>query len=325
MSASVLLFTDRSSFESAWRPVLEGLGASVTTARPEQLPERLAGASAIVVDAGSSTYDEDELLAHLGLARALGTVPAVMMPTGDALASVDDLVDDLCGGLIARTQDDIARICASLTRRASARRSRRFEYLTVSPRGGELLAILADGSAVLLPRPVHASDDKSEVAAIVLGDDALRATLELASGSKFELSADELVSRSGNGHAPIHGSFASVAFAGAGPSYSSGSFAALGGAGNGHAGDGTLSAGALTAGALTSGALGEIDGQRLGARIRSLRLQAGLTQAELARRTGIHRPNIARVEAGRHTPSLETLARLAAAIGVPTTRVLTGD
>jgi transcriptional regulator with XRE-family HTH domain len=53
-----------------------------------------------------------------------------------------------------------------------------------------------------------------------------------------------------------------------------------------------------------------------------LRLAAGLTQAELARRTGIHRPNIARVEAGRHTPSLETLARLAAAIGVSTTRVL---
>lgn len=335
MSASVLLFTDRSSFESAWRPVLEALGASVTTARPEQLPERLVGANAvvvgaIVVDAGASAYDEDELLAHLGLARALGALPAVMMPASDALASVDDLVDDLCGGLVARTQDDIARVSAVLTRRASARRARRFEYLTVSPRGGELLAILADGSAVLLPRPVHASDDKSEVAAIVLGDDALRATLELASGSKFELSADEIASRSGHGHGPIHGSFASVAFAG--PSYSSGAFPTLG---NGHAGDGAGAigalatgvgaAGAVASGALTSGALGEIDGQRLGARIRSLRLQAGLTQAELARRTGIHRPNIARVEAGRHTPSLETLARLAAAIGVPTTRVLTGD
>ncbi|MBX3275775.1 MAG: helix-turn-helix transcriptional regulator [Sandaracinaceae bacterium] len=65
-----------------------------------------------------------------------------------------------------------------------------------------------------------------------------------------------------------------------------------------------------------------IDGVRLGQRIRELRLAAGLTQAELARRTGIHRPNIARVEAGRHTPSLETLARLASAIGVPTTAVL---
>ncbi|GAB5547469.1 MAG: hypothetical protein SangKO_072290 [Sandaracinaceae bacterium] len=63
---------------------------------------------------------------------------------------------------------------------------------------------------------------------------------------------------------------------------------------------------------------------KLGQRIRELRLAAGLTQAELARRTGIHRPNIARVEAGRHTPSLETIARLANAIGVPTTRVLEG-
>jgi DNA-binding XRE family transcriptional regulator len=68
-----------------------------------------------------------------------------------------------------------------------------------------------------------------------------------------------------------------------------------------------------------------IDGAHLGARLRALRLEAGLTQAELARRTGIKRPNIARVEAGRHTPSLETLARLASAIGVPTTRVLSKD
>ncbi len=68
-----------------------------------------------------------------------------------------------------------------------------------------------------------------------------------------------------------------------------------------------------------------IDGSRLGARLRELRLEAGLTQADVARRTGIHRPNIARVEAGRHTPSLETLSRLASAIGVPTTRVLSED
>lgn len=299
MSASVMLFTDRSSFESAWRPILEGLGASVATARPEQLPERLERDVAFVVDAGAGVYDEDELLAHLGLARALGAVPAVMMPPNDALASVDDLVDDLCGGLVARTNEDISRVSAVLTRRAGARRSRRFEYLTVSPRGGELLAILADGSAVLVPRPAHPADDKTDVASIVLGEDALRATLELSSGSKFELSADEIVARAGHGSA--NGSFHGGSAQGSGSS-------------NGH-----------VAAEGATGALGEIDGQRLGARIRSLRLQAGLTQAELARRTGIHRPNIARVEAGRHTPSLETLARLAAAIGVPTTRVLTGD
>jgi transcriptional regulator with XRE-family HTH domain len=53
-------------------------------------------------------------------------------------------------------------------------------------------------------------------------------------------------------------------------------------------------------------------------------MKAGITQAELARRTGIHRPNIARVEAGRHTPSLETVARLAEALGTSPARILEG-
>ena len=289
MSASVTLFTDRSSFESAWKPVLESLGLAVSTARPEQLPERLERDSAILVDASAGVYDEDELLAHLGLARAVGAVPAVMLPPNDAMSSVDDLVDDLCAGLVARSAEDVPRVSTVLARRASARRTRRFEYLTVSPRGGELLAILADGTAVLVPRPAHSADDKSDVASITLSEDASRAALELVSGAQFELAADDVLARSpeapsSSGVVVIHGA---------------------------HEANGN--------------ALGEIDGQRLGARIRALRLAAGLTQAELARRTGIHRPNIARVEAGRHTPSLETLARLAAAIGVPTTRVLTGD
>ncbi|AKF08143.1 helix-turn-helix domain-containing protein [Sandaracinus amylolyticus] len=294
MSASVTLFTDRSSFETAWKPVLESLGLGVSTARPEQLPERLERDSAIVVDAAAGVYDEDELLAHLGLARAVGAMPAVMLPPNDAMSSVDDLVDDLCVGLVARSADDVPRVSAVLARRAGARRSRRFEYLTVSPRGGELLAILADGSAMLVPRPAHPSDDRSDVASITLTDDAHRAALELVSGAQFELAADDIVVR-------VNGAAAHAS--------------------NGHG----SSNGAVVAVAVNGGGLGEIDGQRLGARIRALRLAAGLTQAELARRTGIHRPNIARVEAGRHTPSLETLARLAAAIGVPTTRVLTGD
>lgn len=286
MPASVMLFTDRSTFETAWKPVLESLGVGVSTARPEQLPERLDRDTALVVDAAAGVYDEDELLAHLGLARAVGAMPAVMLPPNDAMSSVDDLVDDLCGGLVARSVDDVPRVSAVLARRAGARRARRFEYLTVSPRGGELLAILADGTALLVPRPAHPSDDKSEVASITLADDALRASLELVSGARFEIGADEIVVRGSNGSS-----------------------------------NGALHA----AGSENGSAIGEIDGQRLGARIRALRLAAGLTQAELARRTGIHRPNIARVEAGRHTPSLETLARLASAIGVPTTRVLTGD
>ncbi len=41
-----------------------------------------------------------------------------------------------------------------------------------------------------------------------------------------------------------------------------------------------------------------------------MRLAAGLTQSELARRTGVAQPNIAAYEAGRRTPSDEMLARL---------------
>lgn len=70
------------------------------------------------------------------------------------------------------------------------------------------------------------------------------------------------------------------------------------------------------------GAQNALDGRSLGARIRELRQYAGITQAELSRRTGIHRPNIARVEAGRHTPSLETISRLAEALGVKTSHIL---
>jgi len=67
-----------------------------------------------------------------------------------------------------------------------------------------------------------------------------------------------------------------------------------------------------------------LDPQVLGERLRALRKAAGITQAELARRTGIHRPNIARLESGRHTPSLETLARITAAMGADPRTLLTG-
>ena len=46
------------------------------------------------------------------------------------------------------------------------------------------------------------------------------------------------------------------------------------------------------------------------------RTKAGLSQAEVARRTGIPQPAIVRLEAGTHSPTLTTLARYASAIGV---------
>lgn len=283
MQASVRVFTDRPHLERALRPELERLGYAVVTSPPAELPRAIEPShvgTAIVIDAGAAAYDEDELLAHLGLCRALGAITGVMLPPDSHGAAIDDLLDDLCGGLVARRESELPRVAAGLARRASALARQRFEYLTVSPKGGALLAILADGTCALLPRPVDDRDDGSDVVDISIADDARSATIELASDARFELRVGEIRMNGAKLDAP-----------------------------------GSMSAAEV---------LAQIDGPTLGGRIRTLRLAAGLTQAELARRTGIHRPNIARVEAGRHTPSLETIARLAAAIGVPATRVLQG-
>ena len=263
----VTLFTDRSLFSQQWTQALGSLGVEVSAAR------KLRG-HAVVIDAGSEFYeDDDELLSHVGLARALGAVPVVSVPTSTDVSSIDDILDDLCEGLVARRPEDVERVAWALARRTDANRSNRFEYLTVSPRGGELLAIFSDGSAALVDRPVVPEDDGSNVEEIVLEDHDTRAVLTLATDKKITVTSAFVAQKS-------------------------------------------LLRRAYTV--LNA----DVDGVKLGKRIRELRLAAGLTQAELARRTGIHRPNIARVEAGRHTPSLETLARLAQAIGVPTTRVL---
>jgi HTH-type transcriptional regulator/antitoxin HipB len=54
----------------------------------------------------------------------------------------------------------------------------------------------------------------------------------------------------------------------------------------------------------------------LGEQVRGLREANGISQAELGRRIGSTQPAIARLEAGRVSPTLETLDRVAAALGV---------
>ena len=55
---------------------------------------------------------------------------------------------------------------------------------------------------------------------------------------------------------------------------------------------------------------------RIGRRLRELRQEKGLTAYDVARRSGIHRPNISRMESGKHVPTVDTLDRLARALGV---------
>lgn len=55
---------------------------------------------------------------------------------------------------------------------------------------------------------------------------------------------------------------------------------------------------------------------RIGRRVREFREGKDLTTYEVARRSGIHRPNISRIENGKHVPTLDTLMRLAQALGI---------
>jgi transcriptional regulator with XRE-family HTH domain len=58
------------------------------------------------------------------------------------------------------------------------------------------------------------------------------------------------------------------------------------------------------------------DLKAFGARLRTLRLAAGLTQAQLADRTGYAPSYIGTLEQGRRQPRLGTLYQLATALGV---------
>ena len=68
---------------------------------------------------------------------------------------------------------------------------------------------------------------------------------------------------------------------------------------------------------------------RLAAQVRQLRVEAGLTQAELASRAGVTVETVARLErvlrgrsSANSNPSLETLARLSEALGVEVAELL---
>lgn len=274
MSVSVTLLSDRADFAGRWIDTLSDHGLESQRLSPDKVADAARLGTAVVVDVASPELrkNDDELLACFGFIRASGATAIAHVPTG-LPNGIDDIIDELCCGLVVRNTADMARIAACLPRRLAAGRDARFEFVTISPAGDRILAIFASGEAVLEARPVATNDDGSAIAVIRLAGDARTATLELESGSTFEIEADAL--------RPDHR---------AQPN-----------------GDTMLA----------------LEGGELGARLKALRLEAGLTQAELARRTGIHRPNIARVEAGRHTPSLETLSRIAHAIGVPTTQVLT--
>ncbi|WP_241157372.1 helix-turn-helix domain-containing protein [Adlercreutzia sp. ZJ242] len=63
---------------------------------------------------------------------------------------------------------------------------------------------------------------------------------------------------------------------------------------------------------------------RLGARVRTLRDERGLTQVDLARVSDMDRSQLAAIETGRRNVTLANLARLAGALGVTLAQLLDG-
>lgn len=61
--------------------------------------------------------------------------------------------------------------------------------------------------------------------------------------------------------------------------------------------------------------------QRLAQRVRELRLDRGLTQAEVGRALGLHRPTISEIEAGRRSITGEELVELSELLSVPVTEL----
>jgi transcriptional regulator with XRE-family HTH domain len=62
--------------------------------------------------------------------------------------------------------------------------------------------------------------------------------------------------------------------------------------------------------------------KQIGSRIRSLRRERGLTIEELSFRSGIHYNYIGDIERGVRNPSLESLSRIAAGLGVELKSIL---
>lgn len=63
---------------------------------------------------------------------------------------------------------------------------------------------------------------------------------------------------------------------------------------------------------------------RLGARVRDLRARKGLTQQEVADKSGLHITYIARVEAGKRNSSIRSLADLSKGLGVSLSELMEG-
>lgn len=64
---------------------------------------------------------------------------------------------------------------------------------------------------------------------------------------------------------------------------------------------------------------------KIGTTIRALRLQKGLSQGDIEKKTGLLRCYLSRVENGHTVPSLDTLSKIAIALDVPLAQFFADD
>jgi transcriptional regulator with XRE-family HTH domain len=62
--------------------------------------------------------------------------------------------------------------------------------------------------------------------------------------------------------------------------------------------------------------------KQMAAKLKALREGRGLTQEQLAKKSGVSRTYLARLETGRQDPTLSTLEKLAKALGVKVGRLV---
>jgi hypothetical protein len=83
----------------------------------------------MVIDADSTAFeDDDELLLAVGFARARHVVVATAF---DDPERADDVVVEMCAGLVARGDREVARVAVGIARRTDPERRHRFEFVTV--------------------------------------------------------------------------------------------------------------------------------------------------------------------------------------------------
>lgn len=68
--------------------------------------------------------------------------------------------------------------------------------------------------------------------------------------------------------------------------------------------------------------MGEFLTKKFGDKVRKYRMKKGFSQEELANKAGLHRTQIALIEGGKRCPRLDTVYKLAAAMGVKPVRLL---